>query len=279
MPFLSAAVAAGGFLFAPMVANGALATLSNIGPTRLEVAYEAITPVPWIGRQTTASATLTADLSANRYRVAANAKLEGVVDWFADASVAIVSTGSVTALGLVPGRYDSSTKDGAKNRHVIVDFMQNEVAVIVRPKFGDWGFPAPTQPQKLEAMDPLAALMELTLRIDATPANPCGGPLRIFDGKERYDLRLKFVRRLQWNTDVYRGPAIKCDITYIPIAGFDPKSAQQKAEDKTDLEWANFILAELDGGDLTPPIKAELRSRRSGKYTIQATRLKYGLAR
>lgn len=279
MPLLSVAVAAGGFLFAPMAGNGALAAIMNLGAMRLEVEYDAVTPVALLGRMKTASASLTADLSPLTYRIAAYTRAEGMLDWFVDSTVAVVSTGAVTPLGLVPGHNDSSVRDGAKHRHIVLDFTPGEVLTSVSPKFGDWGFPATTHAQKLEAMDPLSALIDLTLRIDASQANPCGGPLRIFDGKQRYDLRLKFAQRFQWKSDAYKGPAIKCTVEYVEIAGFDPKSAEDKEADRADIEWANFILAELNGGTVTPPIKAELRSKRSGKYTIEATRLKYGPAR
>ena len=119
----------------------------------------------------------------------------------------------------------------------------------------------------------------MTVRASATPSNPCGGPLRIFDGKQRYDLRLRYNARLNWDTDVYKGPAIRCDVDYVEIAGFDPKSAQEKEDDREDIRWANIVLAELLNGRLTPPLQAELRSNRSGKYTVQATRLSYSRAR
>ncbi len=279
MPFLTVAAAAGGLLFAPMAAQNALATIAAVGPTRLEAEYEAITPVPWLGRQRTASASYTADLSPTRYRIAMNSRAEGMVDWFVDSSTAMVAIGWVTPYGLRTQRFDSSVQNGSKNRRILMDYTPNEVVTSVSPKFGDWGFPATTNQQKLEAVDPLTALMNIALRVGATPSNPCGGPMRIFDGKERYDIRLKYVQRLNWNSGVYKGPALKCDAEYVEIAGYDPKSAQQKADDKADIEWSNFILAELDGGELTPPLKAELRSKRSGKYTFQATKLKYTTVR
>jgi hypothetical protein len=130
----------------------------------------------------------------------------------------------------------------------------------------------------LEAVDPLSAIVELTLRAEATPANPCGGPMRVFDGKQRYDLRLKFVQRLNWKSKVYTGPVLQCDLEYVEIAGFKNKSAEQKAKDKADIKWSNIILAELNGGTLTPPIKVEARSKKRGKTTIRATRLSYSLA-
>jgi hypothetical protein len=102
--------------------------------------------------------------------------------------------------------------------------------------------------------------------------------MRVFDGKQRYDLRLKFVRRLNWKSKVYTGPVLQCDLEYVEIAGFKNKTARQKARDKADIRWSNIILAELNGGTLTPPIKVEARSKKRGKMTIQATRLSYSLA-
>lgn len=279
MPFFPAMVSAGAMFFLPMVGQNALFGIAGGGQAmRLEAEYEAITPVPWMGRHKTASGSLIIDFTPNSYRVAFSSRAEGFVDWFVDASASMVTNGALTSFGLFPMHYDSTVKDGSKQRRVIVDFTGREVLVSVSPKFGNWGYPAPTVAQKLEAVDPLTAIASMTMRTRATTSNPCGGPLRVFDGKQRYDIRLRYAARLTWNSDVYKGPALKCEAEYVEVAGFDAESAQKKADDRDDIEWANFILAELDGGALTPPIKAEVRSKRSGKYTFEATKLKYGRA-
>ena len=41
------------------------------------------------------------------------------------------------------------------------------------------------------------------------------------------------------------------------------------------MQWSNIILAELNGGALTPPIKIEGRSKKRGKMTVQATKMVY----
>ena len=279
MPFFSAMLAAGGLLFLPLAGQNGLSAITGGGASmRLEADYEAITPVPWMGRHRTMSASLIADLAPNSYRIAMSSRAEGFMDWFVDSSTTMVTNGALTSFGLFPTHFDSTAKDGSKQRRVMVDYTGREVLVSVSPKFDNWGYPATTAAQKLEAVDPLTAILGMTMRLRASPTNPCGGPMRVFDGKQRYDIRLSYAGRLTWNSDVYKGPALKCEAEYIELAGFDAKSAQQKADDRADIEWANFILAELDGGALTPPIKLELRSRRSGKYTYQATRLKYGRA-
>lgn len=279
MSLLAAVITAGGLTFLPLAAQNALALIAGSGASmRLEAEYEAITPVPWLGVHKTASASLVVDLSPNRYRVAMSSRTEGFIDWFVDSATTMTANGALTAWGIFPAHYDSTVRDGSKERRVLIDHSGGEVLVSVSPKFGNWGYPATTGSQRLEAVDPLTAILGMTLRIKATPQNPCGGPLRIFDGKQRYDVRLRYAARLTWNSDVYKGPALKCEVEFIEIAGFDAESAQQKADDRADIEWAHIILAELDGGALTPPLKAELRSKRSGKYTYQATKLKYGRA-
>jgi|JI7StandDraft_1071085.scaffolds.fasta_scaffold03482_8 hypothetical protein len=279
MALFTALISAGGLLFLPLLGQNGLSQIAGGGTTmRLDAEYEAITPVPWLGTHKTASASLRVDMSPNSYRITMSSRAEGFVDWFVDSSTTMTSTGALTAFGLFPSHFDSTVRDGEKQRRVIVDYTGREVLVSVSPKFGNWGYPAPSTAQKLEAVDPLTAILGMTMRIKATPANPCGGPLRVFDGKQRYDIRLKYAARMTWDSDVYKGPALKCEAEYIEIAGFDAKSAQQKADDRADIAWAHFILAELDGGALTPPLKVELRSKRSGKYTFQATKLRYGRA-
>ncbi len=279
MAVLSALITAGGLLVLPLLGQNGLSQIAGGGAAmRLEAEYEAITPVPWLGRHRTASASVIADLSPNSYRVTMSSRAEGFMDWFVDASSTMTTNGALTSFGLFPTHFDSTVKDGSKQRRVIVDYTGREVLVSVAPKFGNWGYPAASTPQKLEAVDPLTAVLGMTMRLKANSSNPCGGPLRIFDGKQRYDIKLKFAARLTWNSDVYKGPALKCEAEYIEIAGFDAKSAQDKADDRADIAWAHFILAELDGGTLTPPLKLELRSKRNGKYTFQATKLRYGRA-
>jgi Protein of unknown function (DUF3108) len=275
MGLISVAIAAGGFLTLPLAGNGAISALLVQGPAHIEIDYEGIVPVPVLGRTKAASASVVMDLTQRNYDVTSNARAEGVVDWFVDYNLAIVSTGAITPYGVRPLRYDSANKDGNKNRRVIVEFSPAEVVVSVTPKYGDWGFPATTKSQMLEAADPLSAIVELTLRADATPGNPCGGPMRIFDGKQRYDMRLKLIQRVNFKSKAYTGPALICDLEYVEIAGFKSRSAEQRAKDRGDMKWSHLTLAELNGGTLTPPIKIEGRSKKRGKMTVQATRLAY----
>src|SRR5262245_50541747 len=78
MPVLTAVIAAGGFLTLPMAGNGAIQAIM-VQPMHLEIEYEGIEPVPVLGRIKTASATLTADLSPQSYKITARARTEGMM--------------------------------------------------------------------------------------------------------------------------------------------------------------------------------------------------------
>ena len=274
MPVLSAVLAAGGFLTLPMAGNGAIEAIM-VRPMRLKIEYEGVEPVPVLGRIRTAYATLTADLSPQSYKILARVRTEGMMGWFVHYDLRLIATGMMTKIGLRPARYDSTNTDGKKDRHVEIDFTPGEVFAFATPRWGSPGVVEATREQKLEARDPLSAIVQIALSAEATPQAPCGGPVRIFDGKHRYDLRLKFSERFAWKSKVYSGPVIKCDVEYVEIAGFGPKSADRAGKDKADMLWSNLILAEMNEGTFTPPLKLEGRSKKRGKLTIQATRLSY----
>lgn len=275
---LVSALVAGGVLFAPMSMSAAISAIQADGAKRLTVSYEGLVPLPVVGRIKAATASIDAWIGPTAYNVNARAQAAGIVDWFIDYNLFVNSTGQTTPAGLVPVRYDSHNKDGKKNRHVIVDFTPTEVKTSVTPKFGDYGYPPATPEQKLEAMDPVAAIIQVAVGANATPENPCGGPMKSFDGKQRFDLRLKFTSRIQYKSAAYTGPAIVCDVEYVEIAGFKAKTSEKRAEEKADIMWTNMVLADLPGG-VTPPLKIEARSKKRGKMTVQATKLGYAPAK
>jgi hypothetical protein len=279
MPILTAALAAGGLAFLPLELNSAITAIQTMGPRRLDISYAGYLPLPIIGtRIKAANANISAWIGPSAYNIVSRAEAAGIVGWFVDYNLIISSTGVVGPDGLKPSHYDSFNKDGKKNRHVLVDFLADDVVTTATPRFGDMGFPPASHEQKMESMDPLAAILQLSLGAEATPDNPCGGPVRAYDGKQRYDLKLTFVGRIAYRSDAYTGPALKCDVEYVELAGFKDKTQEQRAKDKKDVEWTNMILAELDGGAVKPPLKIEARSRAHGRIGIEATKLSWRAA-
>jgi hypothetical protein len=271
------ALIAGSLALLPMQAPAVLAAIQAQGPHRLEAEYELVLPAPVLGRSRAATASMIADFGPASYAIRATARAEGLIDWLVNDSLDVQSNGSITEGGLVPRRYVSLNTDGSADRRVRVDFLPSEVRIQAAPPFGDLGHPAATLAQRLEAMDPLTALARLALGVGATAENPCGPALRIFDGKQRYDLRLTFSGRVQVRSRAFTGSAIDCAVEYVEIAGFREKTDERRALERANVEWSNILLAEMPGG-LTPVLKIEARTRQRGKLTLQATRLAYGPA-
>ncbi len=274
MPILTTALAAGGLAFLPIELNGAITAIQTLGPRRLDISYEGYLPLPVIGtRIKAATASISAWIGPSAYNVVSRAQAAGMIGWFVDYNLTISSTGAIGPDGVKPSHYDSFNRDGKKNRHVLVDYLADDVVTSATPHFGDMGFPPASHEEKMGSMDPLAAILQLALAADVTPGNPCGGPIRAYDGKQRYDLRLTFVERFTFRSAAYSGPALKCDVEYVELAGFKNKTPEQRVKDKSDVQWTNMILAELDGGAVKPPLRIEARSKSHGRIGIEATKL------
>ena len=88
------------------------------------------------------------------------------------------------------------------------------------------GDPPADRAQKFEATDPLTALVRLTLA-----AEPCGRTLKIFDGKQRYDL--EFTPGVPAKTDGREQHlglvgAIHCSVRFREVAGFKKKPPSER---------------------------------------------------
>ena len=82
--------------------------------------------------------------------------------------------------------------------------------------------------------DPLTAILALT-HSDAD--SPCGRKVPIFDGKQRFDLALKYVRK-EPVTGIPTETAIVCRVKYTPIAGYRPTDDTRQLAASNDIEIA-----------------------------------------
>jgi len=73
-------------------------------------------------------------------------------------------------------------------------------------------------------LDPMTALMIAVPGTgEVVSDEACRAKLPIFDGRQRFDLALSFKRMEDVETEKgYRGPAVVCTASYVPIAGHRP---------------------------------------------------------
>jgi hypothetical protein len=127
-----------------------------------------------------------------------------------------------------------------------------------------------TPEQTANALDPLSALIQTNAPTDA---DGCNRTLPIFDGRERFDLALRFSRSEAFDVNgLPRGSAVVCAIRYTPISGHRPgnKSVLFMQSNEEIEIW----LARM-GETLLIPVQLRLRTE-YGMLVIAANHVTVG---
>lgn len=132
-----------------------------------------------------------------------------------------------------PAGYTFTFKSTVRSGSVKLGFSKDRVSnVSLVPPIPEEPDEVPLEKKHLDgALDPLTAVMALTR--PAGDKGPCDRVIPIFDGKQRFDLRLSYsrqepVREIQQSGQP--GIAIVCSVRYVPIGGYSPSEAEQMAE-------------------------------------------------
>jgi hypothetical protein len=152
--------------------------------------------------------------------------LEGLVyEWRGTTA----SSGRVTSAGPEPSMYALSYSDGArKGERLRMTFGGGAVTqVSIVPSNPRSPHVIPVTKEQLEGvLDPMSGAF-----LSAHSQNPNGDPevcrknLPVFDGKQRFDLVLTPKRTVTVQRKTaggYAGPAVICQVKFIPIAGYRP---------------------------------------------------------
>lgn len=127
-----------------------------------------------------------------------------------------------------------------------------------------------TEEHRTGAVDPMSAIvMPVQNGGDLTGVEACERTLPIYDGRERYDLDLIYVRTDRAR-DVkgYSGPLAVCRVQYRPVAGHRPnrKQVRELAENKEIFVW----LAPVAGTRVVVPQRVSFGTP-LGVFMMQAT--------
>ena len=117
-----------------------------------------------------------------------------------------------------------------------------------------------TQEHKRGVIDPLSALlMPVLSKGGPQEAGNCDRTLPIFEGTERFDIRLSYLRTEMVKTPKgYEGPAVVCRASYKAIAGHRPRgSAQYMEQNRTIEAW----LVPVEGTRMMAPWKITMGTR------------------
>lgn len=221
----------------------------------------------------TGKARFTADIDEKTYKIRSKVKTTGLADILVNYDLSLSASGYVRDDRLETYGYVSQNRDGKKNRRVEMVYGEDDVEMTATPRFGDLGEPPATPEQKLDATDPITALITFALEPRDVEDAPCGGPLKIFDGRQLTHLILEYKGRKTIKSDAWRGEAIECHVTMDKIAGYDEGEAEQ--DNLTGIDGPmRMFLAELPNG-ATPLVRLEVNSEDIGKVVLQASELKF----
>lgn len=207
------------------------------------------------------------------YSINSRVKVTGIADWFVNYDMNLRADGIIRGQELRTRTYTSQNKDGKKNRKVTLAMSDTDFKMTANPVFGNLGDPAATREQVIKTNDPITALITASLEPRAPGADPCGGPIRIFDGRQLTYLVLENAGMKEISTQGWSGNAIECHVTMDKIAGY--KKGEADNDNLTALDGPlRMFLAPLPNGT-TVPVKIVADSKKIGKVTLSAKQLRF----
>jgi hypothetical protein len=193
---------------------------------------------------------LKSSFSGTGYSAVSKLKTAGVVNSFYEAVIDANSVGVVAGQGLQPTKYNSNTVNEKMSQKVDLTYSNAGIELFAEPAYNTERYPV-TVDQKRGTLDPLSGIVHALSGVSRSTSKPCGDTVRIFDGRRRYDIELKFQGQDKLNSaEGYSGPAIRCTVTYKQIAGFKPNINKGRAL-PTITTW--FAVLESSSGG---PVKS-----------------------
>ena len=144
------------------------------------------------------------------------------------------STGSLEAKAPIPADFRFDYESTVRNGSIAMGFDKEGIdRLSVLPMTLEAPDTVPLAPAHLKGVfDPLSAILAIT---HSDAPTPCGRKFSIFDGKQRFDLALRFARK-EPVVGIPNETAIVCRVKYTPIAGYRPTEDTRQLAASNDIE-------------------------------------------
>jgi hypothetical protein len=233
-------------------------------PLAIEAEYSASVLIFSVGR-----VTLNAELEGDAYSARAHVEAAGLAALFTDFDIDSEVEGRFMATGPQPLRYGHIERTGDKVRHIDVQFENRLAESTATPDFSSWGDPPASDADRTDVVDPMTATLLLSEMVAASGGAPCEGSIPVFDGKQRYDLRLAARGTERIRMRGWRGEALICDAYYVPVSGYDAEDWPTPGETRHPLRmW----IAPIADGTAFLPVRLHTRAGFGG-VTVELRRL------
>ena len=223
------------------------------------------------GRIRVGEITATLVFGDKEYAISARGSAGGVMKTLVDGEGSFSTRGTITDGQPVPTTFTSKIASNAATSDVTMVLDEGSVKNLeTEPPPGSGRVPV-TDANRQGIVDPLTAMLfSAATEGDGLSQQACRHTLPIFDGHQRYDLKLKFKRMDKVAAEKgYAGPVAVCSLRYEPIAGHSASTTLVKyLSEGREMEVA---LAPISGTRLLAPFRLSVLSMLAN-LVIEASR-------
>lgn len=196
------------------------------------------------------------ELSRDSYTMRADMRTSGLGKLNKSSGLVSNSLGMYGPDGIKPTEHIIQKNDKKNRRTEIAYNAESAPDVSIVPPRGSMGVPPATDEEKRDATDALSGILKLMMTGHSFEDRPCTGIIPIFDGKQRYNLRLEAAGVKNIRQKSYSGEVLRCHVYMETVSGYDPEDLLSEEEASTPLE---AYLANYDEAGLWIPVKFEYR--------------------
>jgi hypothetical protein len=184
-------------------------------------------------------ANLSATLTPSGYSIGVAAKVSGIARIVSSGEGSAQARGLYNSHGLEPATYTiNNTVDALKNSVSLVMHNNSVTSESVMPA-------TPVSPNRVPltnaarrgVIDPLSAFLVPSEEKDSLSPSNCERTLKIYDGRQRYDIAMAYARTEQVKAGDLEGSALVCKAAWRPIAGHRTNNLETAhMEENRDVE-------------------------------------------
>ena len=203
--------------------------------------------------------TATVVFGPSEYAMSARGRAGGLMKALIDGEASFTTRGTITDGHPVPTNFTSKIVSNAQTSDVTMVLDEGSVKELAATPLSSSGRVPVTEANRQGIVDPLTAMLFTAAATGALSQEACWRTLPIFDGHQRYDLKLAFKRIDKVTADKgYAGPVVVCALRYEPIVGHIASNALVKyLSEGREMEIA---LAPVAGTRLLAPFRLSVVS-------------------
>jgi len=193
------------------------------------------------------------------YEISGSARVTGVLRAVSSGKGVAAARGNLSGNKMVPRVYAMNAEADGKAEVARIAMSAGAVKEMdVEPPLKPLPDRVPLTPGVLQnVIDPMSgAFIYVPGTADLLSSAACERSIPVFDGRQRYDISLAYVRTEKVKADGYTGPAVVCSVRYAPVAGHRPTryTVKYMMENKDMLVW----LVPVAGTRLLAPFKVSV---------------------